>query len=148
MKETVHLGDNIRAIRELKGIKQETFAEMMGVTQAAISKLESTEKIDDERLKDIADKLGVSVNAMKRFNADAVILHFENVNSYDSTTAIKRFNSDSVMLHIETVNAYDSSIGTVLYNLHSAEKISDSHMRMLNEKDAEIQELNNRLSKK
>ena len=148
MKETVHLGDNIRAIRELKGIKQETFAEMMGVTQAAISKLESTEKIDDERLKDIADKLGVSVNAMKRFNADAVILHFENVNSYDSTTAIKRFNSDSVMLHIETVNAYDYSIGTVLYNLHSAEKISDSHMGMLNEKDAEIQELRKRLGKK
>ena len=121
---------------------------MMGVTQAAISKLESTEKIDDERLKDIADKLGVSVNAMKRFNADAVILHFENVNSYDSTTAIKRFNSDSVMLHIETVNAYDYSIGTVLCNLHSAEKISDSHMGMLNEKDAEIQELRKRLSKK
>jgi len=124
MKETVHLGDNIRAIRELKGIKQETFAEMMGVTQAAISKLESTEKIDDERLKDIADKLGVSINAIKRFNADAAMLYFENVSSYDHST------------------------GTVIYNFNPVEKISELYERMLKEKDAEIQELRKRLGKK
>jgi transcriptional regulator with XRE-family HTH domain len=124
MKETIHLGDNIRAIRELKGIKQETFAEMMGVTQAAISKLESTEKIDDERLKDIADKLGVSANAIKRFNADAAMLYFENVSSYDHST------------------------GTVIYNFNPVEKISELYERMLKEKDAEIEELRKRLSKK
>jgi len=128
MKETVHLGDNIRAIRELKGIKQETFAEMMGVTQAAISKLESTEKIDDERLKDIADKLGVSINAIKRFNADAVMLYIENVNSYDSSTG---------------------SIAKIdIYNINPIEKVSELYERMLKEKDAEIQELRKRLSKK
>ncbi len=51
MKDTINLGDNIRRIREIKGIKQETFAERMGVSQAAISKLEATAHIDDERLK-------------------------------------------------------------------------------------------------
>ena len=128
MKETVHLGDNIRAIRQLKGMKQETFAEMMGVTQAAISKLESTEKIDDERLKDVAEKLGVSINAIKRFNADAVMLYIENVNSYDSSTG---------------------SIAKIdIYNINPIEKVSELYERMLKEKDAEIQQLRKRLSKK
>ena len=123
MKETVHLGDNIRAIRELKGIKQETFAEMMGVTQAAISKLESTEKIDDERLKDIAEKLGVSTNTIKRFNAESALMYIENVNSYDSATG-------------------------PTFNINPLEKISELYERMLKEKVAEIQELRKRLGKK
>ena len=82
MKETVHLGDNIRAIRELKGIKQETFAEMMGVTQAAISKLESTEKIDDERLKDIAEKLERAKDLAVSQSKDVSVLFDAKENKY------------------------------------------------------------------
>ncbi len=128
MKDAVNLGENIRRIREFKGIKQEVFAERMGVSQAAISKLENTANIDDERLKEIADKLGVSVQAIKRFDADAVMLWIENVNSYDQSTG---------------------SIAKVeIYNVNPIEKVTELYERMLKEKNEEIEKLKKELGKK
>jgi transcriptional regulator with XRE-family HTH domain len=128
MKDTVHLGENIRRILDLKGIKQEVFAEKMGVSQTAISKLLSTPKIDDERLKEVADKLGVSVEAIKRFDADAVMLFIENINSYDhSTGSIARID---------------------IYNIHPIEEVTKLYERMLKEKNDEIEKLRQELGKK
>lgn len=39
-----HHGNNIRSIRQLKGMKQEIFARKMGVSQQYVSKLEKKEK--------------------------------------------------------------------------------------------------------
>ncbi len=71
--ETMHIGRKISRVRELKGMKQETLAAAMGVTQQAISKLEQSEEVDDERLGFIAQHLGVSVDAIKNFNEEAAI---------------------------------------------------------------------------
>jgi transcriptional regulator with XRE-family HTH domain len=46
----MHLGRKISRIRELRGMKQETLAAALGVSQQAISKLEQSEYIDDEKL--------------------------------------------------------------------------------------------------
>lgn len=121
MKDTVHLGDNIRRIRELKGIKQETFAEKMGVSQGAISKLEATAMIDDERLKDVADKLGVSVSAIKKFDADDLMLYIENMNDHSQS---------------------------IVYNINPIEKLTDLYERMLKGKNDEIEKLKQELGKK
>lgn len=112
IKEERHLGENIRHILDLKNIKQEAFAEKMGVSQAAISKLLSTPKIDDERLKEVADKIGTTVNAIKRFNPDAI------------------------MFHIETMN--DNSGNFNVYEIHPIDKITELYEKMLREKDAEL----------
>ncbi len=122
MKDTVHLGENIRRILDLKGIKQEAFAEKMGVSQAAISKLLATPKIDDERLKDVADKLGTSVDAIKRFNAEAI------------------------MFHIETMN--DNSGNFNVYEIHPIDKVSELYEKILKEKNEEIEKLRQELGKK
>jgi hypothetical protein len=65
-----------------------------------------------------------------------------------SANAIKRFNADALMLHLENVSSYDHSTGTVIYNFNPVEKISELYERMLKEKNAEIEELRKRLSKK
>jgi transcriptional regulator with XRE-family HTH domain len=122
MKEAVHLGENIRRILDIKGIKQEAFAEKMGVSQAAISKLLSTPKIDDERLKEVADKLGTSVDAIKRFDAERI------------------------MFHIETMN--DNSGNFNVYEIHPIDKVSELYEKMLKEKNDEIEKLKQQLSKK
>jgi transcriptional regulator with XRE-family HTH domain len=128
MKDTVHLGENIRRILDLKGIKQDAFAERMGVSQVSISKLLSTPKIDDERLKEVADKLGMSVEAIKKFDAEAVMLFIENVNSYDqSTGSIARID---------------------IYNIHPIEEVTKLYERMLKEKNEEIEKLKQELGKK
>jgi transcriptional regulator with XRE-family HTH domain len=131
IKDAVHLGNNIRRIRELKGIKQEAFAEMMGVTQAAVSKLESTAKIDDERLKDIASKLGVSADAIKNFNADSAINFINTFNDNSSNQG-----------NAGTLGTY----GT--YNFNPIDKLIELYERTIKEKNDEIEKLKQELRKK
>lgn len=71
--ETMHLGRKISRIRELKGMKQETLASVMGVSQQAISKLEQSEHVDDDRLEEVSKALGVSAEAIKNFDEEAAI---------------------------------------------------------------------------
>ncbi len=71
--ETMHLGRKISRIRELKGMKQETLASVMGISQQAISKLEQSEHVDDDRLEEVSKALGVSAEAIKNFDEDAAI---------------------------------------------------------------------------
>ena len=128
MKDTVHLGENIRRICELKGIKQEALAEKMEVSQAAISKLFATPNIDDEKLEFIAGKIGVSVNAIKNFDADALMLFIENVNAHDHSTGC--------VARIE------------IYNNHPVEDIKELYERLLKNKDEEIARLKQELAQK
>ncbi|MDR3697699.1 helix-turn-helix transcriptional regulator [Mucilaginibacter sp.] len=54
MAETIHIGRKIGRIRELKGIKQEVLAAELGVSQQSISRIEQSETIEDDKLKQIA----------------------------------------------------------------------------------------------
>ncbi|HVY75194.1 MAG TPA: helix-turn-helix transcriptional regulator [Puia sp.] len=73
MVRTNHLGRNLRQIRILRGMKQETFARALGVTQQNISKMEKKKDISKEKLETAAKVLGVSVQAIKEFNEKAVL---------------------------------------------------------------------------
>ena len=52
-----HLGYKISRIREIKGMKQETLAEELGISQQSVSNLENSEFIEEERLQKVADAL-------------------------------------------------------------------------------------------
>jgi transcriptional regulator with XRE-family HTH domain len=80
-----HLGRNISRIRELRGIKQEALAMAIGVSQQTISNIEGSEAVDEEKLALIAKELGVTVEAVKNFNDEAVINYFNNF--YDHSLA-------------------------------------------------------------
>ena len=48
-----HLGRKIERIRRLRGMTQTDLGELLGVTKQAISKMEQSEKIDDDKLKQV-----------------------------------------------------------------------------------------------
>jgi transcriptional regulator with XRE-family HTH domain len=73
MAETIHIGRKISRIRELRGMKQEALASLMGVSQQAISKIEQSAEVEDLALEKIAQALGVTVDAIKNFSEEAVI---------------------------------------------------------------------------
>lgn len=68
-----HIGRNISRIRELKGMKQEALAIAIGVSQQSVSNIEASEIVDEEKLKAIAEVLGISVEAIKNFSEEAVL---------------------------------------------------------------------------
>ncbi|MCP2025926.1 transcriptional regulator with XRE-family HTH domain [Flavobacterium sp. HSC-32F16] len=67
-----HIGRNISRIRELKDMKQEALAQAIGTNQQAISAIENSETVDEQKLIEIAKALGVSVEAIKNFSEEAV----------------------------------------------------------------------------
>ena len=77
-----HIGRKISRIRELKDMKQEALAQALGTNQQAISAMENSENIDEEKLKEIAKALGVTVEAIKNFSEENVINYFNTI--YDN----------------------------------------------------------------
>ena len=63
---TIHLGRKIERVRRLRGMTQAELGDLLGITKQAVSKIEQTEKFDDERLGEIASALGVTVDGLKR----------------------------------------------------------------------------------
>lgn len=73
-----HIGRKISRIRELRGIKQETLATELGLSQQTISRLEQSETIEDDVLAKVATALGVSPEAIKNYSDEAVIYNIQN----------------------------------------------------------------------
>nr|WP_315245005.1 helix-turn-helix transcriptional regulator [uncultured Flavobacterium sp.] len=73
-----HIGRNISRIRELRGMKQEALAIEIGLSQQTISSIEGSETVDEEKLKKIAEVLGVSPEAIKNYSDEGVINYFNN----------------------------------------------------------------------
>lgn len=67
---TIHLGRKIERVRRLRGMTQAELGDLLGITKQAVSKIEQTEKFDDERLGEIASALGVTVDGLKSFNEE------------------------------------------------------------------------------
>ncbi|MEP6806186.1 MAG: helix-turn-helix transcriptional regulator [Flavobacterium sp.] len=78
-----HIGRKISRIRELKDMKQEVLAEALGLSQQSISNLENSETIDEDKLKEIAKILGVSVEAIKNFSEENMINYFNTFTDND-----------------------------------------------------------------
>ncbi|WP_281227924.1 helix-turn-helix domain-containing protein [Flavobacterium aquiphilum] len=82
-----HIGRNISRIRELRGMKQEALATAIGVSQQSVSNIEGSEIVDEEKLKVIAEVLGVSTEAIKNYSDETVLNVINNTfTSHDSST--------------------------------------------------------------
>jgi transcriptional regulator with XRE-family HTH domain len=82
-----HIGRKISRIRELRDMKQEALALALGTNQQAISIMENSETIEEEKLIEVAKALGVSVEAIKNFSEEAVLNIIGNtVNNHDNAT--------------------------------------------------------------
>ena len=69
--QTIHQGKNIKKIREIIGMKQETLATRLDMTQQAISQLEQKEIVDQRFLIDVAKAMNVSKDIIERMTEDA-----------------------------------------------------------------------------
>lgn len=81
-----HIGRNISRIRELKDMKQEALAQALGTNQQAISAIENSETVDEQKLIEIAKALGVSVEAINSFSDEGVINYFNSFHDNIVTT--------------------------------------------------------------
>ncbi|AYN03497.1 helix-turn-helix domain-containing protein [Flavobacterium sp. 140616W15] len=106
-----HIGRKISRIRELRDMKQEALVQALGTNQQAISAMENSETIDDEKLIDVAKALGVSVEALKNFSEESVINYFNNF--YDNSAKGQILNNSCSNLTFnpldKLIEAYDEN---------------------------------------
>ncbi|WP_220233234.1 helix-turn-helix domain-containing protein [Apibacter sp. ESL0432] len=74
----VHLGRNIKRLREMLGVKQDALAVELHITQAGVSKLEAKEEIEKETLEKIAQILKIPVEAIENFNDEGALNFIAN----------------------------------------------------------------------
>lgn len=88
--ETMHIGHNIKRIREIQGIKQEAFGQLCRnkYSQQRISDFENMVALDEPLLEELATALGVTSEFVKSFKEENVIYNIQN----NSNT----FNDNSV----------------------------------------------------
>lgn len=68
-----HEGNNVKRLREILGIKQETLASGLNMTQQNVSAVETRETIEPELLERISKILNVPVEAIKNYNDEATM---------------------------------------------------------------------------
>ncbi|QSB26079.1 helix-turn-helix domain-containing protein [Flavobacterium sp. CLA17] len=99
-----HIGRKISRIRELKDMKQEALAQALGTNQQAVSIMENSETIEDEKLAEVAKALGVSVEAIRNFSEEAVFNIIGNtVNNHDNASLNSNFQYQPTFNPIDKV---------------------------------------------
>jgi len=66
----MHIGKNIRKLRDFREIKQETVARELNMTQQNYSRIEQLEDIEDEMLQNIARIIGYPVDVIKNLEQE------------------------------------------------------------------------------
>jgi len=87
-----HIGRKIARIRELRGMKQETLAEELGISQQSVSSLEKSEKVEDEKLESVAKILGMTKESIENFSEEAVFNYFNSFHDQSAFNTHCTFN--------------------------------------------------------
>lgn len=132
-RDRVHHGHNIRRVRREKGIKQETMAGLVDMSQQTVSRYESMQEIDDGMLQRFAKALQVPVELLKMLEEDAPTVIFENNNIT---------NTDCEGVDNMTYTNEDNSTKT----FNPIDKVIELYERLLNAEKSRNDLLEKRLS--
>jgi len=130
-KPTVlHIGRKIERIRMLRGIKQETLAATLGITQAAVSKMEQSEKVSEEKIGQVAKALGVTSDAIKNFDENATI----NNNIYDQNNTVINYQFNPIEKLVEVFEENKKLYERLLDSERKKNEFLESAIKKLNVK--------------
>ncbi|SDT68652.1 Helix-turn-helix domain-containing protein [Mucilaginibacter mallensis] len=114
-KKPLSLGQKVERIRMFRGIKQEYLASKLGISQSQVSKIEQQDEIEENLLKQIAEILGVTPEAIKNFDEERITY---NINNY---------------YDIHDIEIKDNaSSNFVAQQFNPIEKITELYERLLN----------------
>lgn len=133
MEKTIHQGRNVKRFREMLGVKQDSLAFDLGLSQQSVSALEQKEVIEEPLLKQIAELLKVPAEAIKNFDEEQAVNIIAN--TFGDNACVGNPNSNFNFNPVEK-----------LVQLHE-EKIA-LYERMLKEKDEMMERLQNLIDKK
>ena len=132
MAETKHLGRKISRLRELRGMKQETLAEQLGISLQSVSKIEQSEDVEDITLDRIAKVLGVTPTDIKNVSEETVVNNNQyNYEGSNNNGPINNYGTINPINPIDKIaELYDALIKSEREKIALLEKL----MEKMNEK--------------
>jgi transcriptional regulator with XRE-family HTH domain len=102
----MQLGDKIKKIRDLKGLKQDEVAAKLNISTQAYSKIERNEtKVDSERLEQLANIFGISADDIQKFDDRNLFVNnlkeFETANNTGYTVNNYYYGNDQLVSQLE-----------------------------------------------
>ena len=76
--KNVHQGANVRKLRQLVGMKQTTFGEMLGMNQQSVSRLEQKRVLEEDTLFKVANILHVAPDIIRNLEENPTSIVIEN----------------------------------------------------------------------
>ena len=113
--KAVHEGRNVKRIREMLGVKQESLASALGFNQQNISLLGQKETIEPDILQEISNALKVPVEAIKNFDEEKTIY---NISCKFSDNAV---NNNAI--NIQNINPIEKWIEALEENKKLYERL-------------------------
>ncbi|RXJ45391.1 helix-turn-helix domain-containing protein [Gelidibacter gilvus] len=93
-----HKGRKVEQIRKLRGWTQSELGDKLGVSKQAVSKIEQSINIGDEKLKEFAGALGVTYEGLKNFSEEKVL---NNTNNFYENCGV---TASSINANVENIN--------------------------------------------
>ncbi|AFL83242.1 Helix-turn-helix protein [Belliella baltica DSM 15883] len=122
-----HKGRKVERVRKLRGITQADLGQRLGgITKQAISKLEQSENISDDKLKEIASALEVTFEGLKDFSEEKVL--YNTINFYENSGV----NASSINANVENIN--NPLKETIEVFERQLEKLREEFVKVLKEK--------------
>jgi len=118
-QSTKHEGKNIKRLREILGVKQETLAAELGINQQKMSFWEQKEKIDEDLMEQIAKALKIPVEAIRNFNEEAAVNIISN-NSFENC------DQPASIFYYSTINPVDKWVEALKKNEDLYERLLQS----------------------
>ena len=133
-----HIGRKISRIRELRGMKQETLAEALGISQQSVSQLEKSESVDSDRLEKVAQALGVTKEGIENFSEEAVFNiignTFNNTSNDNSSLIASSLNYQPTFNPLDKLLEAQEENKKLYERLLAAEKEKVAYLERLLEK--------------
>lgn len=97
----VHQGANIRKFRQLIGMKQETFGDLMGLNQQGVSRLEQKRVIEEDILFKAANILHISPEIIQKLeeNPTSIVIENNTFQTGSSNVGVVEQQRDNIVNH-------------------------------------------------
>ncbi|HXJ98272.1 MAG TPA: helix-turn-helix transcriptional regulator [Gelidibacter sp.] len=93
-----HKGRKVEQIRRLRGWTQSELGDKLGISKQAVSKIEQSINIGDEKLKEFANALEVTFEGLKNFSEEKVL---NNTNNFYENCGV---TASSINANVENIN--------------------------------------------
>jgi transcriptional regulator with XRE-family HTH domain len=110
----LHEGRNVKRLREILGMKQDTLAFELGLSQQAVSQLEQKEALDKDLLEKISAVLKIPVEAIRNFDEEKAINIISNTFNDQAINMNYQCNFNPLEKFIEQVEKNEKLHETLL----------------------------------